>query len=118
MGDLVFNRRHPFVDRMAGANIKSWIKVLDKAMHTFNDSTTFVCGHAADDYDIVIAKKDIKAFSNYLSKVLLYVDSQIKAGKTKAEIIKVKEIPGATEWKGDGIDRPLTAAYEELTTDI
>src|SRR5205085_910945 len=25
MGDLVFNRRHPFVDRSAGANIKSWI---------------------------------------------------------------------------------------------
>ena len=29
-GDLVFNRRHPFVDRAAGANINSWIKVLDK----------------------------------------------------------------------------------------
>ncbi len=117
VGDLVFNRRHPFVDRSAGANIKSWIAVLDKAMTTFNDKTVFVCGHAADGYDIVINKQDIKAFSNYLDKVLVYVGDQIKAGKPKEEILKSTEIPGATEWKGDGIERPLTAAYEELTAD-
>jgi len=115
VGDLVFNRRHPFVDRPAGANIASWIKVLDKADKTFNDKTTFVCGHAGDGYDIVITKADIRAFSNYLSKVLLFTSEQIKAGKTKEEIVKATEIPGAPEWKGDGIERPLTAAYEELT---
>ena len=114
-GDLVFNRRHPFVDRSAGANIKSWIKVLDKAATTFNNKTIFVCGHAADGYDIVVTKGDIAAFSNYLSKTLIFVDAQIKAGKTKEEILKATEIPGAPEWKGDGIERPLTAAFEELS---
>ena len=114
-GDLVFNRRHPFVDRSAGANIKSWIQVLDKADKTFNDNTIFVCGHAGNGYDIVINKKDISAFKDYLNKVLDFTSEQIKAGKTKEEIIKATEIPGASEWKGDGIDRPLTAAYEELT---
>ena len=114
-GDLVFNRRHPFVDRSAGANIKSWIQVLEKADKTFNDNTIFVCGHAGNGYDIVINKKDISAFKDYLNKVLDFTSEQIKAGKTKEEIIKATEIPGASEWKGDGIDRPLTAAYEELT---
>lgn len=113
-GDLVFNRRHPFVDRTAGANIKSWIQVLDKAEKTFNDKTIFVCGHAAEGYDIVVNKKDISAFKDYLSKVLAFTAAQIKEGKTKEEIIKATEIPGATEWKGDGIDRPLTAAFDEL----
>jgi cyclase len=115
VGDLVFNRRHPFIDRSAGANISSWIQVLDKADKTFNNKTKFVCGHAGDGYDIVITKDDMKAFSNYLSQTLLFVDAQIKAGKTKEQILKATEIPGATEWKGDGIERPLTAAYEELT---
>jgi cyclase len=114
-GDLVFNRRHPYVDRSAGANIASWIQVLEKADKTFHDKTTFVCGHAGDGYDIVVNKDDIKAFKNYLSKVLLFTAEQIKAGKTKEEILKATEIPGAPEWKGDGIERPLTAAYEELT---
>jgi cyclase len=114
-GDLVFNRRHPFVDRSAGANIASWIQVLEKADKTFSNKTTFICGHAADGYDIIVTKDDIKAFRDYLGKVLLFVGEQIKAGKTKEEILKATEIPGAPEWKGDGIERPLTAAYEELT---
>lgn len=116
VGDLVFNRRHPFVDRSAGANISSWIKVLDEADRTFKDSTTFVCGHAAEGYDVVIKKRDIKHFQTYLSNVLAYTDTQIKAGKSLNDILKVTEIPGSPEWKGDGIDRPLKAAYEELTT--
>jgi cyclase len=115
-GDLIFNRRHPFVDRSAGANIASWIQVLDKADKTFSNKTTFVCGHAGDGYDIIVTKDDMKAFRDYLSNVLLFVGEQIKAGKTKEDILKATEIPGAPQWKGDGIERPLTAAYEELTT--
>lgn len=116
MGDLLFNRRHPFVDRSAGANIKSWIDVLDKAGKKFDNKTTFVFGHAGDGYNVTGNKEDIKAFSAYLSNVLRFTDAQIKAGKSKDEILKATEIPGSPEWKGDGIQRPLTAAYEELTT--
>jgi glyoxylase-like metal-dependent hydrolase (beta-lactamase superfamily II) len=115
-GDLLFNRRHPFIDRTAGANIKSWINVLDKAMNKFDNKTTFVFGHAAEGYNVTGTKDDIKAFSAYLANLLQYTDSQIKAGKTKEDILKATEIPGSPEWKGDGIQRPLTAAYEELTT--
>jgi cyclase len=114
-GDLVFNRRHPFVDRTAGANISSWIKVLDKGMDKFGSKATYVFGHAGDGYNVTGTKDDVKAFQTYLSNLLQYTDSQIKAGKTKEEIIKTTSIPGSPEWKGDGIERPLTAAYEELT---
>ena len=116
LGDLLFNRRHPFVDRSAGANIKNWITVLDKAQQKFNKHTTFVFGHAAEGFPVTGNKEDIKAFSNYLEKTLLFVESGIKAGKSKEEILKATSIPGAEEWKGDGIERPLTAAYEELTS--
>jgi len=115
MGDLLFNRRHPFIDRTAGANIKSWINVLDKAMNKFDNKTIFVFGHAAEGYNVTGTKDDLKAFSAYLTNLLQYTDSQIKAGKTKEDILKATEIPGSPEWKGDGIQRPLTAAYEELT---
>jgi cyclase len=116
LGDLLFNRRHPFVDKTAGANIKNWVTVLEKTTTTFNDDTIFVCGHAADGYEVVIKKDDIKAFTNYLQKVLDFTKAQIDAGKTKEEILKATSIPGAEEWKGNGIDRPLNAAYIELTT--
>ena len=114
VGDLVFNRRHPNIDTSAGANIASWLKVLNKATTTFNDKTIFVCGHAGDGYDIIITKSDIKAFSNYLDKLLQFVTAEIKAGKLKDDILKTTTIPGAAEWTGKGIEKPLTAAYEEL----
>ncbi len=115
LGDLLFNRRYPFVDRAAGANINSWIKVLDKIHHTFDNETIFVFGHAFDPEKITGNKEDINAFKDYLEKLLVFVDAEIKAGKSKEEVLKSTTVPGVTEWKGDGIVRSLQAAYEELT---
>lgn len=115
MGDLVFNRRHPFVDRAAGASMQSWITVLDKALDTYSKKTLFVFGHAAPGYEVTGTKADLIAFRDYLGNTLKYVNAQIKAGKNKDEILKTTEIPGSPEWKGDGIARPLGAAYDELT---
>lgn len=115
VGDLMFNRRHPFVDKNAGASMSNWITVLDKACTTFKKKTKFVCGHAAAGYDIITGRDDLKLFGDYLGKTLQFVESEIKSGKTKEEILKATSIQGATEWKGDGIERPLGAAYTELT---
>ncbi len=115
MGDLMFNRRHPFVDRSAGASMKNWIVALDKATDQFSNDTIFAFGHAGDGYDVTGTKDDLKAFAEYLGKVLNFVQGEIKDGKTKEEILKTTELPFETQWKGDGVQRPLQAAYEELT---
>ena len=114
MGDLVFNRRHPFIDKTAGADIANWIILLDKAIATFDKETQFICGHAGTGYDVLVKGEDLKAFGDYLGNVLKFTESEIRAGKTKEEILKAKEIPGSPDWKGDGIERPLSAAYTEL----
>jgi cyclase len=114
-GDLVFNRRHPYVDRGAGANIKSWIEVLNKAIAKFDKNTIYVFGHSGTGYEITGKTDDLHKFRDYLGNVLKFTESEIKAGKTKEEIVKATGIPGSDEWKGDGIQRPLGAAYDELT---
>jgi len=116
MGDLVFNRRWAFVDRSAGASIKSWITVLDKTMGTFDNQTLFIFGHAFDPEKVTGNKEDLKAMQDYLAKLLDFVGKQIKEGKSKDDVVKEKSIPGVTEWQGDGIERGLQAAYEELST--
>lgn len=42
-----FNKRFPFVDRTAGANIQSWIEVLESAIKKYDSDTLFVFGNAA-----------------------------------------------------------------------
>ena len=115
MGDLVFNRRHPFVDRVARANMKGWMEVLDKAIKKFDNNTQYIFGHAGTGYKVTGKADELNKFRDYLGNVLKFVEGEIKAGKSKEEILKNKIIPGGEEWKTDGIERPLTAAYEELT---
>ena len=115
MGDLVFNRIHPFIDRSAGANIKSWISVLDKTIQKFDNKTTYVFGHAAEGYQVTGKKEDVKAFRDYLGQVYAFVEAQVKKGVTQEDLLKIKQLPFETQWKSDGLDRPLKAAYEEIT---
>jgi cyclase len=116
MGDLLFNGIHPFVDKSSGASMGNWINVIDKTISTFNDDTIFIFGHAADPEKITGNREDLKVFKNYLEKVLEFVGREIKAGKTKEEVLKTTVIPGLEAWKADGIQRPLGAAYDEIST--
>ena len=118
VGDLVFNRRWAFIDRSAGASIKNWIIVLDKIQSEFDNDTLFVFGHAFDPEKVTGNKADLKAMQDYLKNLLAFVNSQIKAGKTKDEILKATSIPGVTEWQGDGIERGLQAAYDECVQTV
>jgi glyoxylase-like metal-dependent hydrolase (beta-lactamase superfamily II) len=115
MGDLMFNRRFPFIDKSAGANIQSWTEVLEKAVAKYDNDTLFVFGHSLDPEKVTGNKEDLKAMQNYLEKLLAFVKNEIKSGKSKDDILKAVSIPGAEDFQGQGIQRSLTAAYEELT---
>ncbi len=115
MGDLVFNRRYPFVDNSAGASVQHWPVALEKARKKFDKDTMFVFGHAFDPEKVVGTMDDVIAMQNFMEKLEDYVAGSIKAGKSKDDILKATSIPGITDWQGDGIARGITAAYEELT---
>jgi glyoxylase-like metal-dependent hydrolase (beta-lactamase superfamily II) len=115
VGDLMFNKRHPFVDRSAGANISHWIKDIDQIIKNSDKDTIFIFGHSLNAGEETGTAEDLKKFQDYLGKVLVFTEQEIKKGVSKEDFVKNKSIPGVTEWSGDGIERPLTAAYEELT---
>jgi len=115
-GDLVFNRRYPYIDKENGAHIGNWIKALDSIVEQFDKDTLFIFGHSLDPEKVTGNKADILAFRNYLDCLLRFVRSEMKAGKSKEDILKAIAIPGAPEWTGEGIQRSLIAAYTELTT--
>ena len=114
VGDLMFNKRHPFVDRSAGASIEHWIKDLDKIMDKAEKDTIIIFGHSLNPGEETGSKTDVQKFKDYLSRVLDFANAEYKKGVTKEAFIKNTSIPGVTEWSGQGIDRPLTAAYEEV----
>lgn len=115
LGDLVFNRRFPYIDMGAGANIENWVKVLDQAIDTYDNETIFIWGHAGEGYDIKGGKSEIRAFQNYLEKLLEFGEKSLRAGIPLEELKKTTTvIPGAEEWTGKGISRSLDAVYAEI----
>ncbi len=116
MGDLINNRRYPYIDHTAGASIKNWVEVLEKTTKHFSKKTTFVYGHASEGFEVYGKADDIKAMQQYFEKLLTFGEAELKSGKSKEEFLKNKSIPGVTEWVGGGIERSLTAVYEELTS--
>jgi len=87
---------------------------LEHARKQFDKDTLFVFGHAFDPQKVVGTMDDVIAMQNFMEKLEDYVVTGINAGKTKDELLQATSIPGITDWQGEGIQRGITAAYEEL----
>lgn len=117
MGDLVFHRMVPFIDRPGGASIAGWRRVLGQALETYPKDAVYVYGHASDGEDVVGNQEPLKAMIDYLGGLLDYVKKGKDAGKTVEELSKVERIPGFEAFvpRFDGaIEMNVKAAWEEL----
>jgi cyclase len=115
MGDLMFNRAHPVIDRANGASIANWIVVLQKVASELPAETTYIFGHAGTGYEVTGGRADLQRHAAYLGALLEYVRGQVKAGKTREEIVALTEIIKGFEDYGPLIARPLGPAYDEVT---
>ena len=114
MGDLVFNRRHPFIDRPAGASIAGWITLLESVMKDYGADTVFIFGHAGDGWKVTGTRADLQVQRDYFSALLDLVRAEMKAGKSREEFIRTTTpVPGFTD-HGPLVERVRSAAWDEL----
>jgi cyclase len=123
MGDLMFNRRHPVVDRPAGALMKNHIVVLEAVVKDHGNDTQYIFGHsgpqqapATGPFPLTGTRADLMYFRDYLTALLAYVQSQIKAGKSREEVAAVRTPLKDFETHGNLNATILGAAYDELTS--
>jgi glyoxylase-like metal-dependent hydrolase (beta-lactamase superfamily II) len=114
MGDLVFNRRHPFIDRPGGASIANWVKVLEGTIADHGADTIYIFGHAGTNWPATGSRADLAYMRDYLTALLEYVRGEMKAGKTRDVIVKSTDLLKGFPDHGPLIERVLTAAYDEL----
>lgn len=120
MGDLMFNQRHPVVDRAAGATLRNWMKVLDAVPKDHDNDTIYIFGHASTGLPLTGSGKDLPLFRDYIGGLLAFVGQQVKAGKSREEILTMRDpLKGFESFGrfGNASARdPLTCAYEEVTS--
>ncbi len=115
LGDLMWNRVHPVIDRAAGASIANWIKIMDAISRVHDKDTIYIAGHTNAKFPATCSQSDLAMMRDYLSSLLAFVSFQIKGGKSRDEIIAMKDVlPNFTD-HGPLLARSLTPAYDELT---
>ena len=120
MGDLVFNRLYPYIDRPAGADIASWIKALEAAAATYPADAIYIFGHAgaSSRFGVTGTRDDLLVMRDYFSGLLGHVRREIAAGKSRDEILALENLPGFPDYHAPRPNRMpmnLGAAYDELT---
>ena len=93
MGDLLFNRAHPNIDRPAGASTGNWITVLERVAKAHTNDAIFIAGHAKDN-NVQCAKADVLRFRDYLSLCMDTAKKAIAGGQAKAELQKMTALAG------------------------
>jgi glyoxylase-like metal-dependent hydrolase (beta-lactamase superfamily II) len=118
MGDLMFNRMHPFIDRPNGASIKNWVKAVGKIADDHKDAT-FIFGHAKQGTPVSGPRAELMHFRDYLSAVLDHAQKGIRAKQSLEEITKVESLPGFEDFASSPprltLAAALTTAHQELT---
>lgn len=119
MGDLVFNRMHPFIDRPGGASVANWIALLDKVAADHGADTLYVFGHGREGFGVTGRKADLAYHRDYLSAVMDAAKRAKAAGRTREELVRTPAIPGFPDHVAPAptIDAgaALGVAYDELT---
>jgi hypothetical protein len=118
MGDLLFNRAHPNIDRAQGARIDNWITILDTVPKRAASDTIYIAGHAKDNA-VRCTRADVAHFRNYLTAVLDHARAGVKAGQSKEEVQKLPVLKGFEDNVSPNARLTLAfvlgIAYDEVT---
>jgi cyclase len=118
MGDLMFNRIYPVIDRVGGGRIKGWISVLESVAKTYPADAVYIFGHANPKFSVTGSKAELMTFRDYLSGLLDYTQKKINAGESKEKIVALENLPGFADYHlplPNRLGGNLGVAYDELT---
>jgi glyoxylase-like metal-dependent hydrolase (beta-lactamase superfamily II) len=118
MGDLMFNRLYPVIDRPSGASIRQWITVLEETVANYPADAIYIFGHGNPKFGVSGPQAELLVFRDYLSGLLAHVEKEIAAGKPKHEIVAVENLPDFPDFHTPLPNRlgiNLSVAYDELT---
>lgn len=124
MGDLVFNRRHPFIDRPGGASIQNWIVTLEHVARTYGPNAKFIFGHAGEGFPVVGVADDLLAMRDYLSALLEAARAAVARGVPRETFVTSRlperfaiydpRTPPAQPNPRFGLAANLGVAYDEV----
>jgi cyclase len=94
MGDLVFNRLHPFIDREGGASVEGWIALLEAVAAEHPADTLYIFGHGRPGFGPTGRRDDVLLERDYLSALLDEARRAHAQGRSREEVAAATELDG------------------------
>lgn len=96
-GDVYFNGMYPYIDVVAGGSIDGLIAGVDQILRLVNDDTKIIPGHGP-----LSGVKELRAYRDMLKTVSDRVGTQVRAGKSRDEVIASKPTRDLdAQWKAE-----------------
>lgn len=112
-GDAFVNGSYPFIDVNSGGTYKGYIAGIEKALMLIDEDTRIIPGHGD-----VGRKADLEFSRNMMKALQDRVSYHYLSGKTKEEILGMKEITAEYDAKGFGDGFISTEKFITLLYDI
>ncbi len=108
-GDLLFNRVHPVIDLVGGADTRGWQERLKQIMDLCTESTVIVPGHGE-----VTDRTALQEQYDYFDRLRGIVEQAHGQGKPREEIIATDVPEYAAYQRPQGLKVALGAIYDEM----
>lgn len=119
MGDLVFNRLFPFIDRPSGASIEGWIQLLETVAAEHSSRTLYIFGHGHQDFGVTGDHDDLLLQRDFLTALLETAQDAIDEGKSREELAALESLPDFPDYRPPApqltLGAALAVAWDELT---
>jgi cyclase len=117
VGDLVFNRLYPFIDRLGGSLIRGWIETLETIARTYPADARYIFGHGHPRFGVVGDRGDLLVMRDYLAGLLDFVAAARRAGRAREELLTLENLPDFEDFhqpRPNRLANNLDAAWAEL----
>jgi cyclase len=110
VGDLVFNRAYPFIDRAGGASVTGWIKALEQVTAAHGSDTLYIFGHGNPAFGVTGGRADVLVQRDFLSAILDIAQRGVAAGRSRDETAALTSLPAFPDHAPLGASLTLAAA--------
>lgn len=119
MGDLVFNRAYPFIDRPGGASVQGWVDLIDAVVSGHDAETIFIFGHGRPEFGVTGSREDVQVQGDFLQALLESAGRALREGRSREEVLGTAEVEGFPDHRALNerlnAGAALAVAYDELS---
>jgi cyclase len=114
VGDLVYKREAPSIDRAAGGSSVAYPDTLARGLAATTDVDTIIVGHSAGSP--VMSRRELEEYQRFAARFLSHARAAHQAGESASDTaVRIGSLAAAADFSPHRVREAVQAIYDELT---